>query len=63
MKYLIKNPNKFMVPIFLQEGPVQKQFNLMPKSSIKITEDQLTSAISNLSSRPRNVLIIKLEKE
>ena len=58
LKYKIFNPNRFTVPLMLKdkENATFTQVNILPRTSIDITGDQVSDSVKNLTSPPRNVL-------
>lgn len=64
MRYLVSNPNKFLVPIVIKKtnGDLE-QANLKPNDSVEITSEQMTDTIKNLTTAPRNILKIKAIKD
>ena len=58
LKYKVYNPNRFTVPLMLKdkENATFTQVNILPRTSIDITGDQVSDSVKNLTSPPRNVL-------
>ena len=58
LKYKLYNPNRFTVPLMLRdkENATFTQVNVLPRTSIDITGDQVSDSVKNLTSPPRNVL-------
>lgn len=57
-KLILKNPNRFSVPVMLKDGNGFKQVNIMPRKSIEITEDQISDSVANLTKPERKILTL-----
>ena len=60
MKYELSNPNKFAVPVFLDdpEGDF-KRIVIPSRQKVVINENQISDIIKNLTSAPRYLLRIR----
>lgn len=64
MRYVLFNPNKFLVPVMLKTVTNElEQINLQPKASLTITSEQMTDNIKNLTSSRKNILRMKSVKD
>lgn len=56
---LLKNPNRFTVPVTIRRDNQLMQVNILPKSSITIGRDEMTPAVRNIVESKNHLLVMK----
>lgn len=56
---LLKNPNRFTVPVTIRRDNQLVQVNILPKSSITIGRDEMTPAVRNIVESKNHLLVMK----
>lgn len=56
---ILRNPNRFTVPVTLRRDGKLEQVNIKPKSSITVDRKEITPVVTNIVESKNNLLIMK----